>query len=879
MLPLDISRTYQATTTTSTITRTPTVSSSTTSSLSQLHRLRQPFNTPHLQRLAFVPLFKIARVQRRSCSVPLVLQQLLFFLLLHTTPTVGYASVRLQPPRTSPVGGVDSSSYQNHCLGYQSRRYRYLRDTSSVTSTTHPKSCTNRIQNYYCMWKLSSYCSSRVSSIALVSLSRSRSSIRTITFWTLPYLDRKSQFHHKNQPYNSYRMTQRRLQPEGSSCSSSNTTTLAHNSIHTGLENEYDLNIATATNSNSALFNEYCRDDEDVDDLTLERLQDRVAMYVQKHHQQQQQQQFPLSDHSNSKVVSSNPICVVIAGGGGHFVSTLAATSGASSILLEGTIPYSRPAFIEYVQQHMDTTKTNGISSSSTNTTRHINEETFKYCSEDASQRLAYAAYQRALHLTTTKATTTSNTVKSTSIDNNNNNNSSKINSAPDTKSMATTSRTNWTNVLRGVGTSVMGVASTSVLQSTLVTTTASDGSHIRTQTRRSVELYGSRAYCAIYTNSGLQVQLHVQFAKELVPPFKNYNEDNIDSRVVPVPAPNRCRTRLEEDVLVSHYLLSCMELYRAKNRGDVINILNIVPEVDDAPHVLQHNKLQHEIVIRGKTKQGDQLSVKLPSSLFDRNTKPVPDDVAGINVNKSIPTVDDPLRRAAERILSGQDEVVMILLPSISNSTVEVMDVTMLPPQSLVVPGSFNPIHVGHIALAVAAAKAMNKPCNAIWFELSVTNVDKPALAIDTIIERINYFFPLRHEIPDDICWGILLTNAPLFKQKVDLLSPLQLNAKESRLHFSIGTDTLVRLIDPKYYDNSESKMLQALDDMSCHFVVGGRLDQKRLSDCIFIAGDEVIESLPQTIHCKFTILPDFRIDLSSTEIRQQMEAEKRNL
>jgi nicotinic acid mononucleotide adenylyltransferase len=78
---------------------------------------------------------------------------------------------------------------------------------------------------------------------------------------------------------------------------------------------------------------------------------------------------------------------------------------------------------------------------------------------------------------------------------------------------------------------------------------------------------------------------------------------------------------------------------------------------------------------------------------------------------------------------------------------------------------------------------------------------------------------------------------------------------------------------------------MLQTLTDMSCHFVVGGRLDQKKKKssvddknndEILFIAGDEVVEQLPIGIRDKFTILPDFRIDLSSTEIRQQMEAEK---
>jgi hypothetical protein len=43
-------------------------------------------------------------------------------------------------------------------------------------------------------------------------------------------------------------------------------------------------------------------------------------------------------------------------------------------------------------------------------------------------------------------------------------------------------------------------------------------------------------------------------------------------------------------------------------------------------------------------------------------------------------------------------------------------------------------------------------------------------------------------------------------------------------------GTDTMVRIIDPKYYGHSQSNMIAALEDMKrkgVHFIVGGRLEQ----------------------------------------------------
>ena len=46
----------------------------------------------------------------------------------------------------------------------------------------------------------------------------------------------------------------------------------------------------------------------------------------------------------------------------------------------------------------------------------------------------------------------------------------------------------------------------------------------------------------------------------------------------------------------------------------------------------------------------------------------------------------------------------------------------------------------------------------------------------------------------------------------------------------FIIGTDTMVRILNPKYYGNSQQAMLEAVRDMKrhgVHFVVGGRLQQ----------------------------------------------------
>ena len=55
-----------------------------------------------------------------------------------------------------------------------------------------------------------------------------------------------------------------------------------------------------------------------------------------------------------------------------------------------------------------------------------------------------------------------------------------------------------------------------------------------------------------------------------------------------------------------------------------------------------------------------------------------------------------------------------------------------------LLVPGSFNPLHHGHLGLAAAAASRTGRPAA---FELSVVNVDKPPLAEREVRRRVAQF------------------------------------------------------------------------------------------------------------------------------------------
>ena len=94
----------------------------------------------------------------------------------------------------------------------------------------------------------------------------------------------------------------------------------------------------------------------------------------------------------------------------------------------------------------------------------------------------------------------------------------------------------------------------------------------------------------------------------------------------------------------------------------------------------------------------------------------------------------------------------------------------------------------------------------------------------------------------------------------------------------FVLGTDTMVRIINPKYYGDSRDNMISALAEMQekgVHFIVGGRLEQGVGHSPTFINGEEEVRSLPQNIQQMFTLLTEeeFRLDISSTELRKNLE------
>jgi hypothetical protein len=169
-----------------------------------------------------------------------------------------------------------------------------------------------------------------------------------------------------------------------------------------------------------------------------------------------------------------------------------------------------------------------------------------------------------------------------------------------------------------------------------------------------------------------------------------------------------------------------------------------------------------------------------------------------------------------------------------------------------LIFPGTFLPFHKGHLTIQKIAEEKIEVP---VTFEISICNVEKALLSYYEIEKTLGQFRPGQN-------W--VLTNAPTFVEKAAIF-------KEST--FVLGMDTLIRLFDPKFYENDQimQSSLNVFIENNIQFLVFGR----QIGSQFMTLNDFII---PEEFKDRFIGITEqeFREDVSSSAVKRE-EEEKR--
>ena len=176
---------------------------------------------------------------------------------------------------------------------------------------------------------------------------------------------------------------------------------------------------------------------------------------------------------------------------------------------------------------------------------------------------------------------------------------------------------------------------------------------------------------------------------------------------------------------------------------------------------------------------------------------------------------------------------------------------------------GSFNPITVTHIKLIEKARKSFQ--LDEMLLLLAKSNVDKEVFGMplaDRIIILNRYAKQHKHVSVGISSHGRYIDKVAALKR----IYPL-----ETEFFFIVGYDTLVRIFDPKYYNDIHTELQHLFTQ--CKFIAANRdkVDIKTIKNFM-----SQTSNLPFSSCVSYLTLPDVYAGISSTDVRQRLIEDK---
>jgi nicotinate (nicotinamide) nucleotide adenylyltransferase len=173
--------------------------------------------------------------------------------------------------------------------------------------------------------------------------------------------------------------------------------------------------------------------------------------------------------------------------------------------------------------------------------------------------------------------------------------------------------------------------------------------------------------------------------------------------------------------------------------------------------------------------------------------------------------------------------------------------------------PASFNPPTLAHLALIKEAMKQSRLDEILILLEIQAMDKEPVGAALEDRLTMLKKTFGRDPKV------SIGLSNRGLFLEKLKPLRPLY--PSPASFFFIVGFDTIVRVLDKKYYQN-RSRSLEALFSQ-CRFLVANRHeDQERALEILFRRRE--IKAYKERV--SFITLPERFSSVSSTLVREKI-------